>query len=122
LWRLIEAGRIAWRADYVDQAIALYGEVIEIDASNTEARRSRGELLEEKKKDLKAALSDYKVAAENGNGWTLNRIGWWYMTGNGVPKDFDAAKGYFEKAAATGNETAKANLKDLAIMQNNAKK
>ena len=36
-----------------------------------------------------------------------------YLTGVGIDKDKDAAKSWFEKAAASGNEEAAANLKAM---------
>jgi uncharacterized protein len=43
----------------------------------------------------------------------LERMGAFAESGRGGPKDTDAAKAYYERAAALGNEDAKAELKRL---------
>jgi uncharacterized protein len=43
----------------------------------------------------------------------LEQMGIFAQNGRGGPKDETAAKGYYEKAAALGNENAKAALERL---------
>ena len=43
----------------------------------------------------------------------MNNLGNLYFYGNGVPQDYAEARKWYEKAAAAGNEVAKANLKKL---------
>jgi TPR repeat protein len=57
------------------------------------------------------------ASAEAGDSWAQNRVGWWYMTGNGVEKNYDLAEVYFYKAAAKGNASAKSNLKSLELLR-----
>ena len=120
LWRLVEAADIAKKAELVERAIELYGEVLSINPRHVGCRGARGYLLETKG-DLKGALADYVVAAEGGGDWAQNRIGWWYLTGYAVPKNYDSAENYFRKAAAQGNDTAKENLKILEAARRQAK-
>jgi hypothetical protein len=43
----------------------------------------------------------------------MNNLGWMYENGRGVVKDIAEAIGWYRKAAALGNEKAKASLKRL---------
>lgn len=118
LWTLNRAGTIAQDADLDEQAIALFSEAISAEKNpNTYALTHRGAMYEAKKKNLEKAFSDFKVAAEAGDSWAQNRIGWWYLTGIYVAKDYAAAEQYFLRAAAQGNDTAKENLKMLARLR-----
>ena len=51
-----------------------------------------------------------KAAAQNHPG-ALERMGAFAQSGRGGPKDTSAAKAYYERAAALGNDKAKAALK-----------
>jgi TPR repeat protein len=53
-----------------------------------------------------------KAAAQN-HPEALERMGAFAQSGRGGPKDASVAKAYYEKAAALGNEEAKAALKRL---------
>ena len=63
---------------------------------------------------LKDAIADFKRSSELGNDYAQNKMGYFYMTGNGVPKDLAQARTLFAKANVQGNKTAKANLEYLA--------
>ena len=77
------------------------------------AYNRRGWALE-KQGRLKDAISDFERAAEQGSDYAQNKIGYFYMTGNGFPKDLVKARGLFEKANTQGNKSAKANLEFMA--------
>jgi tetratricopeptide (TPR) repeat protein len=77
------------------------------------AYNRRGWALE-KQGRLKDAISDFERAAEQGSDYAQNKIGYFYMTGNGFPKDLAKARVLFEKANAQGNKSAKANLEFMA--------
>jgi TPR repeat protein len=53
-----------------------------------------------------------KAAAQNHPG-ALERMGAFAQAGRGGPKDADAAKAYYERAAALGDEDAKKALERL---------
>ena len=57
------------------------------------------------------ALEWYEKAAAQGHPGALERMGAFAQSGRGGPQDSSAAKAYYEKAAALGNEDAKAALK-----------
>ena len=77
------------------------------------AYNRRGWALE-KQGRLKDAISDFERAAAQGSDYAQNKIGYFYMTGNGFPKDLGKARSLFEKANAQGNKSAKANLEFMA--------
>lgn len=68
----------------------------------------------EKQGRLKEAIADYEKSSDLGNDYGQNKIGYFYMTGNGLPKDLSKARSLFEKANAQGNKNAKSNLEYMA--------
>lgn len=63
-------------------------------------------------KDEAAARDMFEKAAAQEHPGALERMGTYALTGRGgAPKDTDAAKAYFQKSAALGNDDAKAALK-----------
>jgi TPR repeat protein len=58
-----------------------------------------------------AAPALFEKAAAQGHPGALERMGAFVQSGRGGPQDSSAAKAYYEKAAALGNEEAKAALK-----------
>ena len=111
LWCLVEAGTIAQGADRDDDAIVIFTEVIKATKQpHTFALTHRGAIYETKKAKHDKAYADFLAAAEAGDSWAQNRLGWWYRTGTFVKKDLTAARAWFLKAAAQGNQTAKENL------------
>ena len=58
-----------------------------------------------------AARGLFEKAAAQGHAGALERMGAFTLAGRGGPQDKGAAKAYFEKAAALGNDDAKAALK-----------
>jgi hypothetical protein len=64
----------------------------------------------EKLGKMDAAVQDYQGAAELGEAWSQNKLGYLYMTGTGVAKDLPRAKTLLESAVAKGVPTALANL------------
>jgi len=53
----------------------------------------------------------FEKAAAQGHAGALERAGAFAQSGRGGPQDASVAKAYYEKAAALGNEEAKAALK-----------
>lgn len=70
----------------------------------------------EKQGRLKEAILDYEKSSDLGNDYAQNKIGYFYMTGNGLPKDLSKARNLFEKSNAQGNKNAKANLESMTRM------
>src|SRR5215831_14957570 len=60
-----------------------------------------------------AARALFDKAAAQGHAGALERMGAFALSGRGGAQDSAAAKAYYEKAAALGNEEAKAALKRL---------
>jgi TPR repeat protein len=117
LWRMNRAAKIARDAGQYERAVALYGETLAAAPGNAIALDNRGFVRETKLADFAGALKDYVAAADGGDGWAQNRVGWWYMTGTGGTKDFDAAERYLTKAAAQGQKSAAKNLERLAALK-----
>ena len=63
--------------------------------------------------DLKAAITEWSAAAEDGNKDALFNLGLLFANGNGVKQDWDQAKTLFQKAGKRGSELA---MFSLAIM------
>lgn len=68
----------------------------------------------EKQGRVKDAIADYERSVELGNDYAQNKMGYFYLTGNTVPKDLVKAKALFEKANTQGNKNAKTNLENMA--------
>ena len=62
---------------------------------------------------MSAARAMFEKAAAQNHPGALERMGAFAQEGRGGPKDAAAAKSYYERAAALGNEDAKAELKRL---------
>ena len=60
--------------------------------------------------DPAAAVPHYRKAAGMGHWIAVNRLGFLYATGRGLPIDLDAAHAHFERAAANGDTHAMNNL------------
>jgi TPR repeat protein/serine/threonine protein kinase len=60
--------------------------------------------------NLTKAVEYFQKAADGGNASGEMYLGRLYAMGNGVPHDFDRARGWFEKSAAAGNVEAMDNL------------
>lgn len=63
------------------------------------------------KADHKEAARWFRIAADLGQHEIMTDLGIMYWTGDGVPKDEDAAIGYWRKAAAAGDKRAAEKLK-----------
>lgn len=53
--------------------------------------------------ETEKAIELYEEQAEDGNVVAMRSLGTIYMTGNGVPKDYDAAEQWFKQAVAAGD-------------------
>ena len=62
---------------------------------------------------MSSALKDYALAAEFGDAWAQNRLGYFLMVGQHVPKDLTRARKLLEASAAQGNLNARGNLEAL---------
>ena len=63
--------------------------------------------------ELREAAKWYRKGAELGNAYAQYSLGYCYLHGKGVDEDYDAAKEWFQKAAAQGNESAKEALENM---------
>ncbi|MBI5336019.1 MAG: DUF4034 domain-containing protein [Burkholderiales bacterium] len=114
---LYGAARNALRAKQVDRAISIYSKIIADFDGQTNAHLWRGSLYQEEKRDDKRAFDDMLAAARLGNKVAQNNVGYYYMTGRGVPRDLDLAKKYFKLSADQGFEHAREKLKLLQAGQ-----
>ena len=64
-------------------------------------------------KDDAAARALFEKAAAQNHPGALERMGAFAQEGRGGPKDKDAAKAYYERAAALGDEDAKKALERI---------
>ena len=105
---------VAQKNQQYDRAMKFLDELL-ATSSEVElwARRRRGYLLETQYGDFAKAFADYSKAAEYGDSWTENRLGWWYDNGIYVQRDVKKAAEFWRRAAKKGNKTAIANLETL---------
>jgi clan AA aspartic protease (TIGR02281 family) len=64
----------------------------------------------QKANDFRAAMAQYRKAADRGNALAQNNIGAMHSNGQGVPQDYAEALKWYRKAADQGNALAQANL------------
>jgi TPR repeat protein len=107
------SGKAALEAGLKQLAFERFDRLIQAHPQYQWGYTQRGYLYETLLNDNAKAFNDYLTAADMGNSWAQNRIGWWYMIGNYVAQDFDRAELYLRRAAAQNNETAITNLKNL---------
>jgi TPR repeat protein len=67
-----------------------------------------------KMEDEDKAIELWKKMADDGDGWSLYKIGKCYLDGDGVKKDEEEAKRLLEQAAAKGVEKAKKALSTIS--------
>jgi len=67
----------------------------------------------EKMGEMGPAIKDYEAAAELGESWAQNRLGYYLMLGQHMPQDIPRARRLLESAVAKGNATAKTHLEWL---------
>lgn len=60
------------------------------------------------------SVLDLQRAADSGEAWALNRLGYWSMTGQYMNRNLVKAREYLTKAARMGNANAPANLEVLS--------
>jgi tetratricopeptide (TPR) repeat protein len=84
-------------------------QVLALHPASAKDLQSRGWAFEKLGK-MEDAMKDYSAAADRGEGWSQNKLGYLYMTGTVVPKDLRRAKALLEPAAAKGVASAPANL------------
>ncbi len=108
-WSAIEAKS----AGDLDLAFARYDELAKTFPKVVYGFTQRGYLYETYLKNDAMAFKDYVAASELGDAWAQNRVGWWYMTGRYVSKDYAKAEAYFTKASAQKAQDAVANLHTL---------
>ena len=56
------------------------------------------------------AVRLYRLAADRGDAFAQNNLGWMYARGRGVPRDDEEAIRLYRLAAGQGNATAQRNL------------
>jgi len=76
----------------------------------------RGWALEKQGK-LPEATADYQKAADLGDAWAQNKLGYMYAKGQGVTKDIPRARQLLQAAAAQGNTNAQAHLQWLGAQK-----
>lgn len=118
--RLFQSGQAAMDGSLVNLAFQRFDALVKVHPQYPFGYNKRGWLYESQFKSDEKAFKDYLASAELGNSYAQNRVGWWYMTGRSVPKNYDQAELYFRRAAAQNNDTAVANLKSLKALRNAA--
>jgi TPR repeat protein len=78
----------------------------------SEEKESEGRRFYREKKYSAARLS-FQESAAGGNASAMNYLGLLYSNGEGVPKDLEVARQWYEKAIAAGSIEAMSNLADL---------
>ena len=107
------AAKSAVDGGFTELALSQFDELLKAHPNYLYGYAQRGYLYENNFKNYEKALEDYLKAAELGDSWAQNRVGWWYMTGEYVPLDYDKAEFYLQLASAQSNSTAIANLTHL---------
>jgi tetratricopeptide (TPR) repeat protein len=108
---LYQSGKAALDGNLVSLAMQRWDALVKQHPKYAQGWNMRAWLYESQLKDDVKAIKDYQVAADLGNAYAQNRVGWWYLTGKGVAKDLNRASQWFKLAAAQGNDNAIANLK-----------
>ena len=114
------SARSAEDGGFRETAFSRFNDLIEAHPKYEWGYTRRGFLYENDLKDDEKAFKDYLTAADLGNSWAQNRLGWWYMTGKYVPLDYDKAELYLNRAAAQKNQTAIENLRNLEKLRKRA--
>jgi len=117
---LYRSGKSAKDGGFKELALSRFSELIEEHPKYELGYTQRGDLYETSYKNDEKAFKDYLVAADLGNSWAQNRIGWWYMTGKYIALDYDKAELYLNRAAAQKNQTAIENLRNLEKLRKRA--
>lgn len=107
------SARSALDGGFIELAFLQFDDLVKAHPKYEWGYTRRGLLYENYYKNDEMAFKDYLQAAELGNSWAQNRVGWWYMTGKYVRLDYDKAESYLRRAAAQNDRTAIANLKNL---------
>lgn len=110
---LFESGQAAMDGNFNELSFQRFDALVKAHPKYAYGYTKRGWLYEAYLKDDAKAFSDYVIAADLGNSWAQNRVGWWLLTGKGVKQDYDRAELYLRRAADQKNDTAVANLKHL---------
>lgn len=103
------AGEFAYRQGDVRAAISKLRPIA--DAGNAAAQALLGEILDRADRDDEA-VNYYRKSAEQGNSDGAYGLASALATGEGIPKNFRDARGWFEKAALSSHEGA---IRTLAL-------
>ncbi|MDJ0738710.1 MAG: tetratricopeptide repeat protein [Gammaproteobacteria bacterium] len=98
-----EVGAKAYREDDVVTAMQHLGRAA--SAGHADAQYLLGYILD-KAGQNQDAMVHYQSAFDNGNSEAAVELGTMYLLGDGVDKDLETGRGWFEKAAAAGNNRA----------------
>lgn len=107
---LFQSGQSALDGSLYDLAFQRFDVLVKMHPKYPYGYNQRGWIYESHFKDDEKSFNDYMTAAELGNSYAQNRVGWWYMTGKYVERDYYRAEIYLRRAADQKNETAIANL------------
>ena len=104
---------------YAQHALRLWGELVpvanralELEPGQTWTLVRRGVALWQLGR-TQEAFPDFLAAAEKGDAFSQNKVGFFYLMGQGVPKNLPAAIQWFQKGAAGGDKDAINNLAKL---------
>jgi len=86
----------------------------QIKAAEEASRIRKAAAEKARKASSEKTLKWNQEQADGGDAYGQLRMGERYRDGDGVEKDLDKARAYFEKAAAQGNKTAQEDLDELS--------
>ncbi len=84
-------------------------QVINEDSKHTQALKARS-WANETLGLMAEAVNDYQILADQGEATALSKLGYFYLIGKGVPKDYPRARLLLTSAAAKGDIGAQTNL------------
>jgi TPR repeat protein len=106
----------AGNTDDLKAAVAVVQKMADGGDAEAAFRLGRYYHLESGHPNYALALGLYKEAMEKGHMWATNNIGLMYQNGMGVPRDFQRAREYFERAAAKNDPYAFYNLSVMSFL------
>jgi Sel1 repeat/Domain of unknown function (DUF4034) len=115
---ILNSGQSALDGSLYDLAFQRFNTLVKMHPKNPYGYNKRGWIYEIHFKNDEKSFDDYLTAADLGDSYAQNRVGWWYMTGRFVSKDYTKAEVYLKRAAEQKNETAIVNLKNLEALRN----
>lgn len=117
-----QIGKLLYRGEVVQQNIVRALDYLERATAqdNAYAAYLAGKILltEEAVKDVRRAIHNFEIAAENGNDFAEYQLGKLYLYSRDVEQDYEKAMAYLHAAADHGNQYAQQLLHSIAANRN----